>query len=45
MKTEELKSEIFDLYNQGKNAKEIARELGFKYHQPIYNFFKKLLKF
>ena len=41
MKTEELKNEIFDLYNQGKNAKEIARELGFKYHQPIYNFFKK----
>ena len=41
MKTEELKNEIFNLYNQGKNAKEIARELGFKYHQPIYNFFKK----
>ena len=41
MNTKDFKNEIFDLYNQNKNAKEIATELGFKYHQPIYNFFKK----
>lgn len=39
--TENLKQKIFDLYNQGKNAKEIATILELKYHQPIYNFFKK----
>ena len=39
--TENYKNEILELYNQGKNAKEIANILGFIYHQPIYNFFKK----
>ena len=41
MNTKDFKNEIFDLYNQNKNAKEIATELGFKYYQPIYNFFKR----
>mgnify|MGYP003585862868 CR=1 FL=1 len=39
--TENYKNEILELYNQGKNAKEIANILGFTYHQPVYNFFKK----
>jgi len=41
MNTKNFKNEIFDLYNQNKNAKEIASILGFTYHQPIYNFFKR----
>lgn len=32
---------IEELYLEGKTAKEISTLLGFKYHQPIYNFFKK----
>ena len=39
--TENYKNEILELYNQGKNAKEITNILGFRYHQPIYNFFRK----
>ena len=41
MKTEDFKDEILALYEQGKNAKDIATILGFRYHQPVYNFFKK----
>ena len=29
------------LYQEGKTAKEISTLLEFKYHQPIYNYFKK----
>lgn len=32
---------IEELYLEGKTAKEISSLLGFKYHQPVYNFFKK----
>lgn len=39
--TENFRDEIFALYNQNKSAKEISTILQFKYHQPIYNFFKK----
>lgn len=39
--TENFKDQIFELYKQGKTANEIATILNFRYHQPIYNFFKK----
>ena len=29
------------LYQEGKTAKEISVLLGFKYHQPVYNYFRK----
>ena len=29
------------LYQEGKTAKEISALLGFKYHQPVYNYFRK----
>ena len=32
---------IEKLYLEGKTAKEISTVLGFKYHQPVYNFFKR----
>lgn len=38
----DYKEEITDLYQKGKTAKEISSVLGFKYHQPVYNFFKKM---
>ena len=41
MNTRDFKDRIFDLYNQGHNGKDISRILGFKNHQPIYNFFRK----
>lgn len=34
--------EITKLYQEGKTAKEISSLLGFKYHQPVYNYFKKM---
>lgn len=34
--------EITSLYQEGKTAKEISSLLGFKYHQPVYNYFKKM---
>ena len=37
----DYKWQIVDLYQKGKTAKEISSILGFKYHQPVYNFFKK----
>ena len=38
----DYKEQIVDLYQKGKTAKEISSILGFKYHQPVYNFFKKM---
>lgn len=38
----DYKEQIIDLYQKGKTAKEISSILGFKYHQPVYNFFKKM---
>lgn len=37
----DYQEEIEKLYLEGKNAKEISFLLGFKYHQPVYNYFKK----
>lgn len=34
--------EITKLYQEGKTAKEISSLLEFKYHQPVYNYFKKM---
>ena len=38
----DYQEEITKLYQEGKTAKEISSILGFKYSQPIYNFFKKM---
>lgn len=37
----DFEEQIITLYNEGKSAKEISTILNFKYHQPIYNFFKR----
>lgn len=41
IKIEDYSERIDYLHSQGKYALEIARELGFKYCQPVYNYFKK----
>lgn len=41
LKTENYKEEIFELVKQGKSGREIQKILGFKNHQPVYNFFRK----
>lgn len=38
----DYQEEITKLYQEGKTAKEISSLLGFKYHQPVYNYFKKM---
>ena len=38
----DYQQEITKLYQEGKTAKEISSLLGFKYHQPVYNYFKKM---
>ena len=38
----DYQEEITRLYQEGKTAKEISSLLGFKYHQPVYNYFKKM---
>jgi hypothetical protein len=38
----DYQEEITKLYLEGKTAKEISSLLGFKYHQPVYNYFKKM---
>ena len=38
----DYQEEITKLYKEGKNGKEISSLLGFKYHQPVYNYFKKM---
>lgn len=42
LKIENYQESITLLHNEGKTAKEIATILKFKYHQPIYNYFKKM---
>ena len=37
----DYQEEIEKLYLEGKTAKEISSQLRFKYHQPVYNYFKK----
>ena len=41
LRTKDYYAQIEQLHNEGKNAKEISRILNFKYHQPVYNYFKK----
>ena len=38
----DYQGEITKLYQEGKTAKEISSLLGFKYSQPVYNYFKKM---
>lgn len=37
----EFAQQIDTLHEEGKTALEISKILGLKYHQPIYNYFKK----
>lgn len=37
----DYQEKIEELYLEGKTAKEISTLLGLKYHQPVYNYFKK----
>ena len=37
----DYQEKIEELYLEGKTAKEISSLLGLKYHQPVYNYFKK----
>ena len=41
LKIKDYEEDIIKLYQEGKTAKQISELLNFKYHQPIYNFFKK----
>lgn len=41
LQIEDYKEQITNLYLEGKSAIEISRILNFRYHQPVYNFFKK----
>jgi len=41
LKTSDYKDQILELYYKGLDANNIAKQLGFKYHQPVYNFLKK----
>ena len=38
----DYQEEITKVYQEGKTAREISSLLGFKYHQPVYNYFKKM---
>ena len=42
LQIKDYQEEITKLYQEGKTAKEISSLLGFKYHQPVYNYFKKM---
>lgn len=42
LQIKDYQEKITKLYQEGKTAKEISSLLGFKYHQPVYNFFKKM---
>lgn len=42
LQIKDYQEEITRLYQEGKTAKEISSLLGFKYHQPVYNYFKKM---
>lgn len=42
LNNKDYQEEITKLYLEGKTAKEISSLLGFKYHQPVYNYFKKM---
>ena len=42
LRTKDYYQQINELHAQGLTAKQIAVKLGFKYHQPVYNYFKKM---
>ena len=42
LQIKDYQEEITKLYQEGKTAKEISSLLGFKYSQPVYNYFKKM---
>lgn len=42
LRTKDYYQQITELHAQGFNAKQIASKLGFTYHQPVYNYFKKM---
>lgn len=42
LQIKDYQEEITKLYKEGKTAKEISFLLGFKYSQPVYNYFKKM---
>lgn len=42
LQIKDYQEEIIRLYQEGKTAKEISSLLGLKYHQPVYNYFKKM---
>ena len=42
LQIKDYQEEITRLYLKGKTAKEISSLLGLKYHQPVYNYFKKM---
>lgn len=41
LKIQDYASQIDALHAEGKCAQEISKILGMKYHQPVYNYFKK----
>ena len=43
LKIKDYAAQIDALHAEGKHAQEIARILGLKYHQPVYNYFKKII--
>lgn len=42
LKIKDYQDDIIRLYLEGKTTKEISVLLNFKYHQPVYNYFKKM---
>lgn len=42
LKISDYSEQINILHNEGKTAIEIVKLLGLKYHQPVYNYFKKM---
>ena len=41
LQIKDYEENIIKLYQEGNTAKQISKLLNFKYHQPIYNYFKK----
>ena len=42
LKIKDYAAQIDTLHAEGKNAQEISKIIGLKYHQPVYNYFKKM---
>lgn len=42
LKIKDYEKQIIALHKQGLTGKQIVDKLQFKYHQPVYNFFKKM---